>query len=160
MAPNRNPAARLYAPVEDQHRPQETPPVEQGQAVVLSHVFSPPAQVGVGTWCRRLVFPPSRGATAPARQTTPRLRHSEAAGRRIRVSRPIWRNPASIADRACAKNVPPAQFLHAAAFAALRMTGRGRSGGQGGTQDDKRALRDSFHTGSSCLWPPDWQPSV
>ena len=41
MAPNRNPAARLYAPVEHQHRPQETPPVEQGKAVVLSgHFFA------------------------------------------------------------------------------------------------------------------------
>ena len=39
MAPNRNPAARLYAHVEVQHRPQETPPVEQGQAVVLSNIF-------------------------------------------------------------------------------------------------------------------------
>ena len=45
---SRNPAARLYAPVEDQHRPQETPPVEQGKAVVLSHIFSPPAWVGAG----------------------------------------------------------------------------------------------------------------
>ncbi len=56
MAPNRNPAARLYAHVEVQHRPQETPPVEQGQAVVLSNIFSPPGQAGIGTWCRCLVY--------------------------------------------------------------------------------------------------------
>ena len=70
MAPNRNPAARLYAPVVDRHRPQVTPPVEQGKAVVLSHIFSPPAWVGVGTWRRRLVFPLSWGAMTSARQTT------------------------------------------------------------------------------------------
>ena len=57
MVPNRNPAARLYAPVEHQHRPQVTPPVEQGKVVVLSHIFSPPAWVGVGAWWRYLVFP-------------------------------------------------------------------------------------------------------
>ena len=57
MVPNRNPAARLYAPVEHQHRPQVTPPVEQGKLVVLSHIFSPPARVGVGTWRRCLVLP-------------------------------------------------------------------------------------------------------
>ena len=62
MAPNRNPAARLYAPAQHQHRPQVTPPVEQGQAVVLSHIFSPPAWVGVGAWRRLLVFPLLWGA--------------------------------------------------------------------------------------------------
>ena len=48
MAPNRNPAARLYAPVEVRPRPQWTTLAEQGNAVVLSALFSPPARVGVG----------------------------------------------------------------------------------------------------------------
>ena len=48
VAPNRFSAARLYAPIEVRPRPQWTTPVEQGQAVVLSDIFSPPARVGVG----------------------------------------------------------------------------------------------------------------
>ena len=48
VAPNRVSAAPLYAPVEDQPHPQWTTQAEQGQAVVLSDIFSPPARVGVG----------------------------------------------------------------------------------------------------------------
>ena len=64
VAPNRFSAARLYAPIEVRPRPQWTTPVEQGQAVVLSHIFSPPAQAGVGTWRRCPVFPLLWGAAS------------------------------------------------------------------------------------------------
>ena len=57
VAPNRDPAARLYAPAQHQPRPQWTTWEEQGQAVVLSSLFSPPARVGVGAWWRSPVFP-------------------------------------------------------------------------------------------------------
>ena len=57
VAPNRNPAARLYAPVEVRPRPQWTARAEQGKPVVLSPLFSPPARVGIGTWWRCLVLP-------------------------------------------------------------------------------------------------------
>ena len=68
-------------PIEDQHRPQETPPVEQGQAVVLSDIFSPPAWVGVGAWWRCLVFSLLWGTTTPAGQTTLRSGVGAACGR-------------------------------------------------------------------------------
>ena len=57
VAPNSDPAARLYAPIVDQPRLRQTTPAEQGQAVVLSQLFSPPARVGIGTWWRCLVLP-------------------------------------------------------------------------------------------------------
>ena len=60
VVPNRFSAARLYAPVVVRPRPRWTTWAEQGQAVVLSPLFSPPARVGVGAWRRRLVFPLSR----------------------------------------------------------------------------------------------------
>ena len=60
VAPNRDPAARLYAPVVVRPRPRWTTWAEQGKPVVLSHIFSPPAPVGLGAWRRRLVFPLSR----------------------------------------------------------------------------------------------------
>ena len=55
--------------------------MEQGQAVVLSSIFSPPARVGVGAWWRSLVFPLLWGATTPARQTTLRSGVGAACGR-------------------------------------------------------------------------------
>ena len=64
VVPNRDPAARLYAPVEVRPRPQWTTSVEQGKPVVLFPLFSPPAWVGVETWWRCLIFPLSRGATS------------------------------------------------------------------------------------------------
>ena len=53
VVPNRVSAARLYAPAQHRHRPWP-PPLEQGKPVVLSHLFSPPAPVGVGA--RRRLF--------------------------------------------------------------------------------------------------------
>ena len=50
VAPNRFSAARLYAPIEVRPRPQWTTWAEQGQAVVLSHLFSPPAWAGDAAW--------------------------------------------------------------------------------------------------------------
>ena len=68
VVPNRVSAARLYAPVEHQPRPQWTTPAEQGNPVVLSHIFSPPGPVGVGTRHRlshRFPLPSYCGARRP-----------------------------------------------------------------------------------------------
>ena len=68
VVPNRVSAARLYAPVEHQPRPQWTTPAEQGNPVVLSHIFSPPAWVGIGAWLRlshRFPLPSYCGARRP-----------------------------------------------------------------------------------------------
>ena len=50
VAPNRVSAARLSVPIEVRPRPQWTTWAEQGQAVVLSHLFSPPAWAGDAAW--------------------------------------------------------------------------------------------------------------
>ena len=70
VAPNRVSAARLSVPIEVRPRPQWTTWAEQGQAVVLSPLFSPPGPVGVGTRLRlshRFPLPSYCGARRPRR---------------------------------------------------------------------------------------------